>query len=89
MPCYEIKWREVYEMRATVVAPSFEAAMAAGADLMANTPSLDFFEEWKGDEAVTYTEVDAVKVETVLVDKQGFGCLPTAFPKNQGDDNSE
>ncbi len=32
MPCYEIKWREVYEMKTMVVAPSLEAALAAGAE---------------------------------------------------------
>lgn len=87
MACYEIRWREVYEMKATVVAPSLEAALTAGADLMNNTPSLDFFEEWKGDEAITYTEVDTVKVEAELVDKQGFGCLPTGcldLPDDKG-----
>lgn len=76
MPCYEIKWREVYEMKAMVVAPSYEEAVMAGADLMENTPSLDFIEDWKSDDAITCTDVDGVKVETELADKQGFVCLP-------------
>lgn len=78
MPCYEVKWREVYEMKAVVVAASYEEAVLRGADLMHNTPSLDFFEEWKGDEAVTYTEVGETnaRVETELADKNGFTCLP-------------
>lgn len=32
-------------------------------------PSLDLFEEWKGDEAVIYTEIGFTKVKTELVDK--------------------
>jgi hypothetical protein len=89
MPCYEVKWREIYEMSAMVVAPSLEAALSAGANLMANTPSLDFFEEWQGDEAVTHTEVDSVKVEAELVDKLGFGCLPAGCSDSLDDGKPE
>jgi hypothetical protein len=76
MPCYEIKWREVYEMRAVIEAPTYEAAAMAGADLMNNASSLDFFEDWNSDDAITYTDVDGTKVETDLADKQNFTCLP-------------
>lgn len=78
MPCYEIKWREVYEMKAMVVAATYEEAVMRGADLMNNTPTLDFFEEWKGDEAVTYAEIGETnaRVEAELADRNGFTCLP-------------
>jgi len=80
MPCYEIKWREVYEMKAVVSAANFEEAMYKALGLEAATPSLDFFEEWKGDEAVTYADVDGVKVEAELLDRQDPVCLPLGLP---------
>lgn len=76
MACYEIRWRETYEMKAIVEAQTYEEALAKGAALMDGAPSLDFFEDWKSDEAITYTDVDGVKVETELADKHGFICLP-------------
>lgn len=91
MPCYEIKWREVYEMKAVVSAASYEEAMLKAMGLEASTPSLDFFEEWKGDEAVTYAEVEGVKVEAELLDRQDPVCLPLGLPglnENQGDSQS-
>jgi hypothetical protein len=83
MPCYEIKWREVYEMKTMVVAPTYEEALMRGTDLVHNSPSLDLIEEWKGDEAVTYTEIGEDRVEAELVDKNGFTCLPLGLDNNE------
>jgi hypothetical protein len=76
MPCYEVKWRETYEVKAVVSAGNYEAAMLKAAELEASAPSLDFFEEWKGDEAVTYTEVEGIRIEAELLDRQDPTCLP-------------
>jgi hypothetical protein len=76
MAHFEIRWREVYEMKAVIEADTYEEALTKGTTLMDSAPSLDFFEDWKSDEAITYTDVDGARVETELADKHGFLCLP-------------